>query len=160
MVWLAVATFSSSNCKDINVKRKSEGPVSVIENVLSGQNETAAMLASNADLHPAINDTVITYKNKTTALQKNSTSSVVRQKESDAERDHLKPDRQPKTRQVPAVDALVTSGSTVMDDSVTYADQLYYQSPLMVYPFPMMNTYYPRYFPYTYPGYQGTPFFG
>lgn len=155
MVCIAVATFSRFDCKP--VIHKSEGPDSVIENILSPQNETTAVLETD---NSAITNgsKVITPQNKTTEFQKNITSSTAQQNESAVvEHDHLKTNRKPKTRQVP-VDDLVTSSSTMEDDM--NADQSYYQSPLMVYPFPMMNTYYPRYFPYTYPGYQGYPFFG
>lgn len=155
MVCIAVAAFSRFDCKP--VIHKSEGPDNVIENILSPQNKTTTVLETDS---PAIinGSEVITPQNKTTEFQKNITSSTDQQNESAVvEHDHLKTDRKPKTRQVP-VDDLVTSSSTMADDM--NADQSYYQSPLMVYPFPMMNTYYPRYFPYTYPGYQGYPFFG
>lgn len=55
----------------------------------------------------------------------------------------------------------VASVSTSMEN--INAGQSFYASPIMMYPFPMMNTYHPRYFPYTYnPGYQsyGYPFIG
>jgi len=150
VVCIAIATFSRFDCK--TVIHKSEVPDNVIENILSPQNETTGVLEID---NPAItNDNkVITPLNKTTEFQKNVTSSTVQQNESAiVEHDHLRTDRKPKTRQVP-VDVLVTSSSTLVDDM--NADQSYYQSPLMVYPFPMMKTYYPRYFPYIYPGYQG-----
>ncbi|XP_060866860.1 uncharacterized protein LOC132942467 isoform X2 [Metopolophium dirhodum] len=155
VICIAVATFSRFDCK--TVIHKSEGQDNVIENILSSQNETTHVLETD---NPAITNDgkVITPQNKTMEFQKNVTSSTVQKNESAVvEHDHLRTDRKPKTRQVP-VDVLETSGSTMVDDM--NADQSYYQSPLMVYPFPMMNTYYPRYFPYTYPGYQGYPFFG
>lgn len=155
MVCLAVATFSSIDCK--TVIQKSEGPSSVIENILLAQNETTALLETD---NPAItnDEKVVTPHNKTAEFKKNITASIVKQNESAVvEHNRLRTDRKPKIRQVPE-DVLVTSSSNMVDDM--NADQSYYQSPLMMYPFPMMNTYYPRYFPYTYPGYQGYPFFG
>lgn len=156
MVCIAIATFSCLECKNINVTHNSGGPDGVIEKILLPQNETAAILKTG---NPKITDDrkIITSQNKTTELQKNITSTTVKQNEPVIVHDHLSTDRKPKTRQVP-VDVLVTASSNVMDN--INDDQSYYQSPLMVYPFPMMNTYYPRYFPYTYPGYQGYPFFG
>ncbi|XP_015372945.1 PREDICTED: uncharacterized protein LOC107168144 [Diuraphis noxia] len=157
VVLIAVSTFSRFNCK--TVIHKAEGQDSVIRNNLSlqMQNETTANLETD---NPAItnDDKVVTSQNKTTKFQKNITSSTAQRNESAVvEHDNSRINRKLKTRQVPA-DVLVTSSSTMVDSM--NADQSYYQSPLMVYPFPMMNTYYPRYFPYTYPGYQGYPFFG
>jgi len=157
VVCIAVSAFSHFDCK--TVIHKAEGPDSVIKNNLSLQiqNETTALLETDK---PAItnDDKVVTPQNETTKFQKNITSSTAQRNESAVvEHDNLRTNRKPKTRQVP-VDDLVTSSSTMVDNM--NADQSYYQSPLMVYPFPMMNTYYPRYFPYTYPGYQGYPFFG
>jgi len=155
VVCIAVTTFYCFDCKDIHVIHKPEGPVSVIKNIFSPlKNETTALLETKNLLITNDNKIVIP-QNKTRALQKNITFSIARKNEAGVEVvEHLKP----KARQIP-VDVLVASSSTVMDNNMN-ADQSYYQSPLMVYPFPMMNTYYPRYFPYTYPGYQGYPFFG
>jgi len=154
VICIAVSTFSRFDCK--TVIHKAGGPDSVIKNNLSLQiqNETTAHLETD---NPTItNDDK--FVNETTEYQKNITSSSAQRNESAViEHDHLRTNRNLKTRQVP-VDVLVTSSSTMVNDM--NADQSYYQSPLMVYPFPMMNTYYPRYFPYTYPGYQGYPFFG
>jgi len=156
VVCIAIATFSCLDCKFINVTHNSGSPDGVIEKILLPQNETAAILETG---NPAITDDrkIITPQNKTTKFQKNITSTTVQQNEPVIVHDHLSTDRKPKTHQVP-VDVIVTASSNVMDNMND--DQSYYQSPLMVYPFPMMNTYYPRYFPYTYPGYQGYPFFG
>lgn len=156
MVCIAIATFSSLDCKNINVTHNSGGTDGVIEKILLPQNETEAILETG---NPEITDVrkMITPQNKTKEFQKNITSTTVQRNEPVIVYDHLSADRKPKTRQVP-VDVLVTASSNVMDNMND--DQSYYQSPLMVYPFPMMNTYYPRYFPYTYPGYQGYPFFG
>ncbi|XP_026816603.1 uncharacterized protein LOC113556070 [Rhopalosiphum maidis] len=156
MVFIAVATFSRFDCKIINVTHKSGGPDSIIEKIILPQNETTAFFETD---NLAITDErkVISPQNKTTKLEKNSTSSAVQQNKTVVEQDNLRTDRKPKTRQVP-VDVLMAASSDVTNSM--NADQPYYQSPLMVYPFPMMNTYYPRYFPYTYPGYQGYPFFG
>ncbi|CAH1737364.1 unnamed protein product [Aphis gossypii] len=153
VVCIAIATFSCLDCKNINVTHNSGGQYGVIEKILLPQNETTAILETG---NPEITDDrkIITPQNKTTEFQKNITSTTVQQNEPVIV---LSTDRKPKTRQVP-VEVLVTASSNVMDNMND--DQSYYQSPLMVYPFPMMNTYYPRYFPYTYPGYQGYPFFG
>lgn len=99
---------------------------------------------------------MITPQNKTTLLQNNSTS-VAHQNETVVKHGHSDKNWKPKTRQVSA-DVPLTSTPIMIGDMNT--EQSFYPSPLMMYPFPMMNTYYPRYFPYTYPGYQGYPFFG
>lgn len=99
---------------------------------------------------------MITPQNKTTLLQNNSTS-VAQQNETVVKHGHSDKNWKPKTRQVSA-DVPLTSTPIMIGDMNT--EQSFYPSPLMMYPFPMMNTYYPRYFPYTYPGYQGYPFFG
>lgn len=104
-----------------------------------------------------IEKSIVLQKNEALANQKNNTL-VGQQNENVAKYDYSETNRKkPKTRQI-STDGPVTSVPTMMDNM--NAEQSFYQSPLMVYPFPMMNTYYPRYFPYTYPGYQGHPFFG
>lgn len=92
-------------------------------------------------------------KNKTTDLQNNGIFDAQKSGIAVTKHNHSKTGRQPK-RQVQFSDVPLTSVSTMANDMKAY------QSPLMVYPFPLMNTYYPRYFPYTYPGYQGYPHFG
>lgn len=101
-------------------------------------------------------DKISASKNKTLDLQKNNTLAV-EQNKTMVEHGHSKTNWKPKTRQI-STNVPIAPASTLMDDM--NAEQSYYPTPLMVYPFPMMNTYYPRYFPYTYPGYQGYPFFG
>jgi len=158
VVCIAVSTFSRFDCK--TVIHKAEGPDSILKNniTLQIQNETITALLKTDSSEITNDDNVVTPQKETTKFQKNITSPTAQINESAViDHDNLRNNRKLETRQVP-VDVLVTSGSTMVDNM--NADQSYYQSPLMVYPFPMMNTYYPRYFPYTYPGYQGYPFFG
>ncbi|XP_025205652.1 uncharacterized protein LOC112601966 [Melanaphis sacchari] len=156
VVCIVVAIFSRLDCKNINVIHKSGGPDNVIEKILLPQNETTAFFETD---NTAITDDhkVITPQNKTMKFQKNITSSTTQQNEPVVERDHLRTDRKLKIRQVP-VDVLMMANTNAMNNM--NADQSYYQSPLMVYPFSMMNTYYPKYFPYTYQRNQGIPYIG
>lgn len=101
-----------------------------------------------------LTDKVITPQNETNAaIQKNHSTAIAQENETVVKYDNLKTNRKPKIRQVsqnvPVTSDLLNGMNT---------DQAYYQSPLMMYPFPMMNTYYPRYFPYgpySYLGYRG-----
>jgi len=100
-----------------------------------------------------IEKAIMPKQNETTTLQNNGILTT--QKNGSAvEKPHHSKTGQPPKRQVQFSDVPLTSVSTIANDKKAY------QSPLMVYPFPMLNTYYPRYFPYTYPGYQGYPHFG
>lgn len=94
-------------------------------------------------------------QNETIALQKNS---VAQENKTSIKQDRSEIKQTPKIRQVSS-NGLVTTPSTVMDD-MNAEQSAVYQSPLMVYPFSMINTYHPRYFPYTYPAYQSYPYFG
>lgn len=95
-------------------------------------------------------DTAASLQNKTTTFQKTNTLIAQQNATASDKHDHLKTKRQVQNSYVP-----VTSVATDMNSK-----QSFYQSPLMIYPFPMMNTYYPRYFPYTYQGYHHYPLFG
>lgn len=132
MFCLAVITFSLFDCKYIKTVPNTENPVTITDEVISPQNET-------------------------TALQKNSTILTAQKNETVVKDNNLEAKHKSKIRQV-STDIPMVSASTLMDGM--NAEQSYYPSPLMVYPFPMMNTYYPRYFPYVYPGNQGNHFFG
>lgn len=144
MVFLAVTSFSPLNCKETNAIPKTENPMIVTDRAIPPQKQTEV-------------------------LQENSTS-VAQKNETAAKHDHSVTNRKPKTRQVSYGDVPVLSKSTLLDDMD--AKQSYYQSALMMYPFQMTNTYYPRYFPYNYPiyrsghhpgyypGYQGYPYVG
>lgn len=133
VICLAVTVFPLFNCRDTR-------------NIIHPKSEQTAMIHFEKSITP--------QKNETTAIKKNNTL-VDQENESVVRYDHLESNRkQPIPRQVP-IEIPVTSGSNGIN-----AEHTLYQSPLMVYPFPMMNTYNPRYFPYTYPGYQGYPFFG
>lgn len=109
-------------------------------------------------------DKAIGAHNEMKDFQKNNTSTLINDQRNVTiakNYDKLETHQKPKTiRQVPS-DIPVASVFTSMDNiNVGH----YYSSPLMVYPFSMMNSYYPKYFPYTYnyPGYQsnGYPFIG
>ncbi|XP_025423409.1 uncharacterized protein LOC112692824 [Sipha flava] len=128
---LAVITFSRFDCKCIKNAPNIENPGTIMDKVIKLQNET-------------IN------------LQKNSTISTAQKNETIVKNNNLEAKHKSKIRQVSADTPIIAS--TLIDDM--NAEQSYYPSPLMVYPFPMMNTYYPRYFPYIYPGNQGNHFFG
>lgn len=128
---LAVITFPHFDCKNIKTAPNTENPIIIIDKVITPQNET-------------------------TVLQKNSTISTAQKNETIVKNNNLEDKHKSKIRQVSADIPIVAS--TLMDDM--NAEQSYYPSPLMVYPFPLMNTYYPRYFPYIYPGNQGNHFFG
>lgn len=110
-------------------------------------------------------DNVIPAQNQADAVQKNHAFTKY---------DRFVTNRTPDDTRLQAavLDGMASvSASTVLDDM--NAEQSYYQSPLMMYPFPMTNTYYPRYFPYDYPprhlsgyypgyypGYLGYPYVG
>lgn len=99
------------------------------------------------------NDTIPLQKNSTIITQKNETAVD--------KNDNIETNQKSKTSKIRQVskDIPESSTSAVTDDMD--AQQSFYPSALMMYPFPMMNTYYPRYFPYTYPGgYQGYPVYG
>lgn len=102
-----------------------------------------------------LTDKVITPQNETNeALQKTNSTNIYQENDTVVKYDNLKTNWKPKIRQV-SQNVPVTS-PLLNDDMNT--EQSFYQSPLMVYPFPMMNTYYPRYFPYSpysYLGYRG-----
>lgn len=132
MFCLAIITFSRFDCKYIKTEPDTKNPETITEKVITPQNET-------------------------TALHKNNTILITQKNETDIKNNNLEAKHKSKIRQVSA-DIPMVSASTLMDDM--NAEQTYYPSPLMVYPFPMMNTYYPRYFPYIYPGNQGNHFFG
>lgn len=104
-----------------------------------------------------IDNKIIVVQNETVALQKNRTN-VAQQNETSVKHNRSETNQTPETRKVSA-NVPVTTPSTVIDD-MNAEQSSFYQSPLMIYPFSMINTYQPRYFPYTYPGYQGYPFFG
>lgn len=105
-----------------------------------------------------VDDKINAVLNETVALRQNTTN-VARQNETSVQQNRAETNQKtPDTRKVSA-NVPVTTPSTVIDD-MNAEQSSFYQSPLMIYPFTMINTYQPRYFPYTYPGYQGYPFFG
>lgn len=130
VIFLAVTTSSLINGKITKTDPKAEDPIIILtDKVIIPQNETNA------------------------ALRKNSNTTIAHENETVVKYDKLNTSRKPKIRQVsqnvPVTSDLLNGMNT---------DQPYYQSPLMMYPFPMMNTYYPRYFPYgpySYLGYRG-----
>lgn len=100
-------------------------------------------------------------QNGTIPLQKNST--IIDQKNETAvvKNNNSLTNQEFKTSKIRQVPKLVSESSTSAVTDDMDAQQSFYPSALMMYPFPMMNTYYPRYFPYTYPGgYQGYPVYG
>lgn len=144
-----------SDCKHANIiPTTTEKPVTH-HGMLLSQNETM-------NLQKNMTDSAIVVKQNEPAVVKHNEPAVVKQNEHVVvKHDRLETHRNPKTRQAPPPVPVQTSSysSPAMEGDLN-AEHSFYHSPLMVYPFPMMNTYYPRYFPYTYPGYQGHPFFG
>lgn len=129
MICIAITIFALFDCKDTNaIPTTTNNPVLfLIDKSIRAHNEMT-------DFH----------KKKISIDQQNA---------SIAKNDKLETHQKHKTIRQVSSDIPVAQISTSLDYINT--GKYFYSNPLLMYPFPMTNSYYPKYFPYAYnyPGY-------